>query len=74
LAFARSNRLRKLHRARDILVIESVSGTGIFNEVDIGASSLQPCDVIAARADRHPVVSNAVIKADRLRTDPFIID
>jgi hypothetical protein len=30
-AFARGKRLRELHRARDILVIESVSGTGIFN-------------------------------------------
>src|SRR5205814_2622086 len=65
-AFARGKRLWELHRARDILVIESVSGTGIFNEVYIGTSLFQPCDVIAAWADRHPVVGNAVVKPDRL--------
>ena len=49
-------------------------GPGIFNEVYIGASFFQPRDVIAAWADRHPVVGDAVIKPDRLRAHLFVIN
>src|SRR6201998_4480048 len=73
-AFARSQRLRELHRARDRLVVERMIGTGIFDEVYIGTGFFQPCDIIAAWADRHPVVGDAVIKPDRLRADLFVID
>lgn len=37
-------------------------GAWIFNDVYIGANFFQPCDVIAAWVDRHPVVGDAVIK------------
>jgi hypothetical protein len=37
-------------------------GAGIFNDLYIGANFFQPRDVIAAWADRHPVVGDAVIK------------
>ena len=49
-------------------------GPGIFNEVYIGASFFQPRNVIAAWADRQPIVGDAVIKPDRLLAHLFVIN
>src|SRR5882724_186177 len=73
-AFARCQRLRELHRAGDHLIVESMISAGIFDEADISASLFQPCDVVAAWANRHPVVGKAVIKPDRPRANLFVID
>jgi hypothetical protein len=67
-------RLRVPYRARDSLVVEKMIGARIFNNVYIGASFFQSRDVIAAWADRHPVVGDAVIKPDRLLTHLFVIN
>src|SRR5271155_1623677 len=49
-------------------------GARIFDEVYLGSSLFQPRDVIAAWADRHPVVGDAVIKPDRLLPHLFVTD